>query len=65
MTFGIGRGGGATPSNQDREDSAIIVRTDDNNSELLSNILLQLKIISAYNAQGHDEVITEDDLESR
>jgi len=32
--------------------------------ELLKRILIELQISNAYNALGHDEVITEDDLEA-
>jgi len=47
MSFGLSKGGSSTtPSNQDKEQGAVIVRTDDNNPELFKAIVRELKLLS-------------------
>lgn len=40
---------------------ALQVEAEDN-AEVLADILIELRIINAYNALGHDEILTEEDI---
>jgi len=65
MSFGLNRKGGNTVvSNQDNNDAAVVVRTDDNNPELFNRIILQLRLLNTRFEEAFRTNVKRKDVET-
>ena len=63
MSFGLSKSSSTNISKQDREDSAILVHTDDNNKELFTTMIRQFKLLNARFEEAFRTNISKEDIE--
>ena len=63
MSFGLSKGGSSNPSKEDGSDNAVLVHSDDNNKELFTSTVRQLKLLNARFEEAFRTRIYKEDIE--